>query len=181
MTGGEPRPRRKAPTWARIADALRAGIGDGTFDPKRMPTARELAARFGYGVDACRTALDDLADDGLITRRPLRGTVPADPAACAALGATLAAFRLASGKTAADLAAATGYPVTAILNAEAGRREFPRWLWLALDGALSACGTLSLAHASYQMPVVSPGPLPRVPDIGGAVMAADVAEREMPR
>ena len=108
-------------------------------------------------MPACRTALDDLAEDGLIVRRPLRGAVPHDRAACAVLGGTLAAFRLATGKTAADLATATGYPITAIRDAETGRREFPRWLWLALDGALGARGALTLAHASYVRPVVPAG------------------------
>src|SRR2546429_32524 len=79
--GGRPvqvREMRTSPLWARIADALRAGIRDGTFEPRRMPTARELAGRFGCGAEACRMALDDLAAGGLITRLPLRGTVPAD-------------------------------------------------------------------------------------------------------
>jgi hypothetical protein len=181
VTGSQPRPRREARAWTRVADALRAGISDKTFDPRRMPTARELAAKFGCGVDACRTALDDLADDGLITRLPLRSTVPADPAACAALGAILAALRLAAGTSPASLATATGYPVTAIRDAEAGRRDYPHHLWLALDDALKARGTLALAHASYQAPLVPPGPLPHVPDISGAVIAAEAAERELTR
>jgi hypothetical protein len=170
---------RASPLWARIADALRAGIRDGTFEPRRMPTARELAGRFGCGAEACRMALDELAAGGLITRLPLRGTVPADLAGCAALGGTLAVFRLAAGKTSFDLATATGYPATAIRDAESGRREFPPWLWLALDDALGAQGTLRLAHASYAAPVIPAASAPCVPDVGGgAAIAAELAKRE---
>lgn len=123
-------------------------------------------------------ALDDMAAGGLITRLPLRGTVPADLAGCAALGGTLAVFRLAAGKSLFDLATATGYPATAIRDAESGRREFPPWPWSALDDALGAQGTLRLAHARYAAPVIPPAPSPHVPDVGGAAVAAELPVRE---
>jgi hypothetical protein len=72
------------------------------------------------------------------------------------------------------------YPVTAIRDAENGRRDFPRWLWLALDGALGARGILIMAHARGG-PVVPAVLLPYVPDIGGAAIAGGLAERELVR
>src|SRR5260370_1107642 len=168
--GTAPLPARRGPPGA-------APRGGGGGPPGLRAGGPARAAGRGGGGRGCGRAGGDVAEAGLIPRRPLRGTVPRDRAACAALGGALAAFRLAAGRSRADLAAATGYPVTAIRDAEAGRREFPHWLWLSLDDALGARGTVALAHAGQARPAGPARPPPALPDLRAAAGRPRPAQR----
>lgn len=71
----------------RIARELAQAIAAGEFDGSgRMPTERELAARFGVARNTVRRAMQALTDDGRISRQVGRGTFLADGAELAAPG-----------------------------------------------------------------------------------------------
>lgn len=58
---------RGVAAWRQIADALEAGIIDGTFPSgSRLPTEAALAARFGVNRHTLRRALSELAGRGLV-------------------------------------------------------------------------------------------------------------------
>ncbi|WP_021595722.1 GntR family transcriptional regulator [Actinomadura welshii] len=57
-------------TYARITDALRQRIADGTYAPgTRLPGEAALCAEFGVARNTVRRALSALKDEGLITVR----------------------------------------------------------------------------------------------------------------
>ena len=57
-------------TYARITDALRQRIADGTYAPgTRLPGEATLCAEFGVARNTVRRALSTLQDEGLITVR----------------------------------------------------------------------------------------------------------------
>lgn len=76
---------REAPTalHTQIADAIRAGIADGTWAVgHRMPPEPDLAAELSVSRGTLRRALSTLTDEGLLSQTPGRGTfVAAKPTA----------------------------------------------------------------------------------------------------
>jgi DNA-binding GntR family transcriptional regulator len=57
-----------------ITEALRARLASGEFQPGSvLPSESALVAEFGVARNTVRRALDQLADEGLITTRPGRG------------------------------------------------------------------------------------------------------------
>lgn len=65
----------RATISARIADQLRADIRAGAFSRDgRIPTERELAARFDVARNTVRRAIEDLREDGLVVCHVGRGT-----------------------------------------------------------------------------------------------------------
>ena len=59
--------------WRRVADGIRAAIGDGSID-ERLPAESELAERFGVNRHTVRRAIAALAVDGLVRAERGRGT-----------------------------------------------------------------------------------------------------------
>lgn len=56
-----------APVYRQVADALRAEITTGRLPPgSSLPSANDLAGRFGIGVDAARDAMAVLRAEGLV-------------------------------------------------------------------------------------------------------------------
>src|SRR2546430_17371534 len=59
-----------------VYDALRAGILDGTFPPgSKLAPYLQLASKYGVAPLTMRYVLSRLEEDGLIARRPGRGTI----------------------------------------------------------------------------------------------------------
>jgi GntR family transcriptional regulator len=72
--------QRTEPTHRRdeIAEALRGRIGIGEFAPgAEVPSGRELAAQYDCAPMTANAALHILAEDGVITIRPGRGSIVA--------------------------------------------------------------------------------------------------------
>ena len=59
--------------WRRVADQIRAAIGDGSF-ADRLPAEGALAERFGVNRHTVRRAIAALAADGLVRAERGRGT-----------------------------------------------------------------------------------------------------------
>src|SRR5215217_6602267 len=64
----------KGPTVAALTAAIRQAIVDGDFAPNQRLIEADLSAAFGASRAAVRTALFELASDGLIDRLPNRGS-----------------------------------------------------------------------------------------------------------
>lgn len=64
--------------WRRVADGIRAAIGDGSV-ADRLPPEGELAARFGVNRHTVRRAIAALAADGLLRAERGRGTFVTAP------------------------------------------------------------------------------------------------------
>ena len=62
------------------------------------------------------------------------------------LGVQLAACRRAVGLSQAQLAEKTGFSRSTIANVETGRQHVPRSFWESADTAVSAGGSLVVAH-----------------------------------
>ncbi|MHC5053818.1 MAG: LacI family DNA-binding transcriptional regulator [Planctomycetota bacterium] len=66
---------RSDPLYKQIADGLRSLIASERIAPgDRLPTSAELAAALGVSVLTVDAGLKFLADEGLVVRRPRRGT-----------------------------------------------------------------------------------------------------------
>ncbi len=65
--------------WRRVADGIRAAIGDGTM-AERLPAEGELAERYGVNRHTVRRAIAALAADGLVRAERGRGTFVDRPA-----------------------------------------------------------------------------------------------------
>lgn len=62
------------PTYLQVADALRAEITSGALQPgDRVPSVRDLAARFAIATVTGRSALRVLSDEGYIAASSTRG------------------------------------------------------------------------------------------------------------
>ncbi|MGW5003265.1 GntR family transcriptional regulator [Streptomyces hydrogenans] len=67
------------PKYRDIADELRAQIESGELSPgEKLPHTEELVARFGASKQTVRTAVDVLAQEGLVIARRRLGTVVRD-------------------------------------------------------------------------------------------------------
>ena len=64
----------KGPTVADLTAAIRQAIVNGDFAPNQRLIEADLSATFGASRAAVRTALFELANDGLIDRLPNRGS-----------------------------------------------------------------------------------------------------------
>lgn len=63
------------PLWAQIAERLRRGIADGEFgEGDDLPSESQLIERFGVSRATVRSALGQLASEGLVERRSGKGT-----------------------------------------------------------------------------------------------------------
>lgn len=66
--------------YRRIADALRGRIREGEFVADgRLPSESSLCVEYGVARNTLRRALDQLAEEGLITADPGRGRLIASP------------------------------------------------------------------------------------------------------
>lgn len=71
--------RLRSPRYAQIYSVLREWIYNGTYGAgARLPTENELCDMFGVSRITTRKALDILVDEGLVVRRPGRGTFVVD-------------------------------------------------------------------------------------------------------
>jgi transcriptional regulator with XRE-family HTH domain len=121
------------------------------------PSGAALARVTGYSVLTCRKGLDLLVADGTLRAGPSPNARPrvAGPAPSAVdvraarLSGAMAACRRACGLTQAELAAASGFSVTAVGHAETGRLWQSRAFWEAIDKALGAAGELMSLHDDY--------------------------------
>jgi DNA-binding LacI/PurR family transcriptional regulator len=67
--------KRELPAYQQIAEALKLAITAGELPVgARLPTVRALAEQYGTSVSTIQTALDSLAEAGLIDRARRRGT-----------------------------------------------------------------------------------------------------------
>ncbi|WP_065306170.1 PLP-dependent aminotransferase family protein [Janthinobacterium psychrotolerans] len=72
----------KGPRFLQIADALQAGVADGSLTPgERLPTQRQLAARLGVDLTTVTRAYDEARRRHLLEGRGARGTYVAAPKA----------------------------------------------------------------------------------------------------
>lgn len=66
---------RRLPLWYQVSQLLRASIlGRSPQEPLRLPTEEQLAGHYGVSVLTMRQALQELEDEGLISRHRRRGT-----------------------------------------------------------------------------------------------------------
>jgi GntR family transcriptional regulator len=64
------------PLWFQIADRLRTAVEKGEFAPgDRLPPESALERRFGVSRTTARAAMEQLAHDGLITRKSGKGSI----------------------------------------------------------------------------------------------------------
>lgn len=68
------------PLWYQIAERLRAAIEIGRFKPgNTLPSEAQLVERFGVSRTTARAALDQLKQEGLISRRSGKGSIVLSP------------------------------------------------------------------------------------------------------
>src|SRR6185369_7036455 len=68
------------PVYVRVADDLRAKLGHPPFDyDALLPSEMELSKAYDLSRGTIRKALDILANEGLISRQPGRGTLILSP------------------------------------------------------------------------------------------------------
>lgn len=145
--------------YQRIADLIRAQVGNGTLPPgAAAPTGAALSRATGYSTDTCRRTLRELVKDGTLvpgvtSRSRLRVPGPAGPEtgdAARALSAGLRDRRHARGLTQEELATAAAVSVTAVRHAETGRLWQARKFWERADQALGAAGALLGLYAAFR-------------------------------
>ncbi len=101
----------EVPIGLQLAWALRAGIGDGRFNPgQQLPGVRELAETIGVNVNTVRTVYQRLEHEGLINSRQGSGTfvgsTPRQPSAVAKIAADAARVAHETGVEPREVAAA---------------------------------------------------------------------------
>ena len=156
------------PKYARVAEAIRAQIADGTLRPGQpAPSGAALSRITGYSTLTCRKALRVLIADGALIPGPSRNARPrvAGPpqlpverdlaAAARALAAGLAGRRRANGLTQPELAGRIGVSVTTVGHAETGRLWQSRQFWERADAILGAGGGLLRLHDAYRAAAAS--------------------------
>jgi GntR family transcriptional regulator len=68
------------PLWFQIAERLRTAVENGEFAPgDRLPSETELNGLYGVSRTTARSALDRLEHEGLIARRPGKGSIVLPP------------------------------------------------------------------------------------------------------
>jgi hypothetical protein len=140
--------------YAQVAETVRDMVSDGTLKPGQpAPSGAQLSRLTGFHVITCRKALQSLVREGVLARGGPPGGRPAE-----ALSRALAARRRACGLTQPDLAAMTGFSVTAIGHAETGRLWQSRAFWEKADVALAAGGELTRLHDAYRAGTTAPAP-----------------------
>lgn len=72
-------PRREMPLYAQLRQSLRRIILNDFKDQDQFVPENELAAGLGVSPGTVRRALGDLASEGLLVRRPSRGTIICKP------------------------------------------------------------------------------------------------------
>ena len=71
--------RKRDAVYTRLKTELAAAIEDGALAPGEMvPSESELSTQYGISRSSVRTALDELEGDGLIFKRPGKGTFVKD-------------------------------------------------------------------------------------------------------
>lgn len=159
--------------YVQAAAIVRAQIKDGTLSPGQpAPSGAKLARLTGFSELTCRKALRLLIREGTLTPGPSRNarprvTVPPGSGpgnAARALSAALAATRRAHGLTQPNLAALTGFSVTAIGHAETGRLWQSRQFWEKTDLALGAAGKLTRLYDACQAENTRRAENPDAPD-----------------
>jgi hypothetical protein len=156
------------PKYARVAEAVRAQIADGTLRPGQpAPSGAALSRVTGYSTLTCRKALRVLIADGALIPGPSRNARPrvAGPpqvpverdlaTAARALAAGLAGRRRANGLTQPELAGRIGVSVTTVGHAETGRLWQSRQFWERADAILGAGGGLLRLHDAYRTAAAS--------------------------
>jgi len=79
----------KEPLYVQIREKARESIRCGTLKPgDKIPGEREISTELGVSITIVRKALSTLVDEGLIYRRPKRGTLVADTIADESLSRT---------------------------------------------------------------------------------------------
>ncbi len=69
-----------APKYHQVKMDIYSKIADGTYKPKQpLPTEREYMQRYGISRITIRKALDDLANEGYLTKIQGKGTFVSDP------------------------------------------------------------------------------------------------------
>jgi DNA-binding FadR family transcriptional regulator len=140
----------KRARWPEAAEAVRQLIAGGSLKPgDAAPCGPELAGLTGLPLAACRAALNALAGDGTLYRtedaaRLRVARVPAPEEL--ALSAALVKLRKSHGLTREGLAALLDVPLTAVLEAEAGRTGQGRDFWQRADAMLDGGGGLPRLH-----------------------------------
>jgi len=76
-------PAMPLPKYHQVYLVLREQLAEGHFGAGRLPAELELVQQFGVARATVRKALERLQSEGLIDRRPGRGTVPRGAAASA--------------------------------------------------------------------------------------------------
>jgi DNA-binding transcriptional regulator YhcF (GntR family) len=156
------------PKYVQAANIVRAQIADGTLKAGLpAPSGTALAHITGYSVLTCRRALQTLVTAGVLTPGPSRnarlrvppGAAPAGRSVADAadeLSTALAARRRAVGLSQIELAALSGYSVTAVGHAETGRLWQSRRFWESADKALCAGGELLRLQDVYRIAATTP-------------------------
>lgn len=169
------------PKYARVAEAVRAQIADGTLRPGQpAPSGAALSRVTGFSTLTCRKALRLLIADGALIPGPSRnarprvaGTpqLPAErdlAAAARALARGLSAKRRENGLTQPELAGRVGVSVTTVGHAETGRLWQSRHFWERADAILGAGGDLLALHDAYRATAASsPRDAPQTPGAVG--------------
>lgn len=111
--------------YEQVSEKIRAEIRSGLFLPDaRLPSERELAARFGVGRPAVREAIGALQNEGLVVTRRNSGTYVASTAS--QILASAAAKNAAGTEPASDFSPSATLDVRLILEPAIARRAAAR-------------------------------------------------------
>jgi DNA-binding GntR family transcriptional regulator len=68
-------PHAPEPSYVQLAEILRQGIADGTYEPRHpIPSITYLVGETGLAIGTVRRAIGVLVDEGLVYTVPGRGT-----------------------------------------------------------------------------------------------------------
>ncbi|CAB3751694.1 FadR/GntR family transcriptional regulator [Paraburkholderia humisilvae] len=112
-------PFRPKQIYEQVAERMRIDIRTGQFSPEsRLPSERELAARFGVGRPAVREAIGALQNEGLVVTRRNSGTYVCGDA----LHRLATAPAGGAGPSDADFSPTSALDVRAVLEPAIARR-----------------------------------------------------------